>query len=356
MRVWILTEDFPPKRGGLSRWAWNTASTLAGLDHEVVVLSKRAVPREGTVPAPVSVDGRSFYALRHIYFARAVRRLLRSSCRPDLILASTWRTAEGVLLALPGCPVHTAAHGLEVFTRCTPLLRLRRRLVLQRSSIVLAASRFTAARVVRVAPAARIRVGINGVDTDLFTPDGEARPAEHGIQLLSVGRLIPRKRFDLVIEAVAAIRAAGLDAGAWIVGSGPQEAKLRRLAESAGPAVRFLGEVADGELAGLYRGSDLFLSPCMSDPASGDVEGFGLTFLEASACGTAVAGLAEGGVTDAVEDGVSGILTTRDDFVSRVVELCMSRDSLERMGRLGRERASGLFDLRRVVPGMVEVP
>jgi phosphatidylinositol alpha-1,6-mannosyltransferase len=353
MRVWILTEDFPPKRGGISRWAWSTASTLSGLGADVTVLSKRAGGATAPGMALVSVEGRSFCALRHLHFARALRMQMRMSAPPDVILASTWRTAEGALLRRAGCPVYAAVHGLEVFSRYTLLLRLRRRRVLSRADRVLAASRFTAAQASRIVPGARISVGLNGVDTRVFSPEGPAADKPFPLQILSAGRLVPRKRFDLVIDSVAALRSAGMQAGAWIVGAGPLKAELELRAAPLGEAVRFTGDVDDMDLVRFYRGADLFASPCQSDPASGDVEGFGLTFIEASACGTAVAGLAEGGVTDAVEDGVSGILTSRVDFVERVAELCREPGLLESLGRQGRKRAVDLFDLRRIVPDLV---
>lgn len=353
MRVWILTEDFPPKRGGISRWAWSTAETLSRLGWEVVVFSKRS----GSATAPgirlVSVEGRSFCALRHVHFARFLRREARSSSAPDVILASTWRTAEGAMLAAPGCPVHVAVHGLEVFSRYTLMLRMRRKRVLRRADRVLAASRFTAAQALRVVPGARVSVGLNGVDTRFFTPDGPSATKPFPIQILSAGRLVPRKRFDLVIDLVASLRGRGIPAGAWIVGSGPSKSALEQRASCLGDAVSFMGDIDDAGLVLHYRGADLFASPCMSDPVSGDVEGFGITFIEASACGAAVAGLAEGGVPDAVEDGVSGILTGRSDFVERVCELLEKPDLLESLGWQGRQRTLDLFELRKVVPELV---
>jgi phosphatidylinositol alpha-1,6-mannosyltransferase len=353
MRVWILTEDFPPKRGGISRWAWSTASTLRDLGHHVTVLAKRS----GIAAAPgmrlVSVEGRSFCALRHIHFARSIRRELRSSPGPDVILASTWRTAEGAILSGAGCPVHAAVHGLEVFTRYTLLLRVRRKRVLRRSDRILAASRFTADQVLRIVPGARVSAGLNGVDTGFFTPDGPSAAKPCPVQILSAGRLVPRKRFDLVLDLVDALSSAGIQAGAWIAGTGPLRGELERMAAELGIRVVFCGDVEDDELLRLYRGADLFASPCMSDPATGDVEGFGITFLEAAACGTAAAGLAEGGVVDAVEDGVSGILTGREDFVRRAVDLCMNPAELSRLGAGGRARALDLFDLKKVVPELV---
>ncbi len=344
--IWLLTEDYPPKLGGISRWSANTAGALEAAGASVTVLSKRAAARSGAEgPEIVPVEGRSFCALRHLHFMRAARRLRRlRGGWPDAILCSTWRTAEGALLARAECPVASAVHGLEVFASYTPWLRARRRKVLERVDLAAAASRYTAARLSETAPAARVLVGINGFDGNLFRPDGPMRPRNRPVQLLSAGRLVPRKRFDLVLDAFAEVLRSGVDAGLWIAGEGPLEGSVKgRIADFDGRA-EYLGDVSDGELAALYRSADLFLSPCQSDPASGDVEGFGLTFVEASASGTAVAGLAEGGVTDAVEHGVSGILSTRESFVRDVADLCSRPEMLARLGRQGMDRARAAFD------------
>jgi glycosyltransferase involved in cell wall biosynthesis len=79
---------------------------------------------------------------------------------------------------------------------------------------------------------------------------------------------------------------------------------------------------------------------------TGDVEGFGLTFAESAACGTPSAALAEGGVIDAVQDGVSGILTSREEFVNRTVELLQEPDRMAQLGLQARERAERDLDIR----------
>ncbi len=292
--------------------------------------------------------------MRHFHFMRAFRReMRRQGGWPDAILCSTWRVAEGALMAHAECPVAAMVHGLEVFARYTPLLRARRRRVLERVSLAAAASRFTAERLRRAAPRSRVFTGINGVDTGIFNPDGPRREGRRPIQLFSAGRMVPRKRFDLVVESLKLLLDSGSDAGLWLAGGGPLEPALREQAAALGGRAEFLGEVPDGDLAALYRSADLFLSPCQSDAASGDVEGFGLTFIEASACGTAAAGIAEGGVTDAVEHGVSGILSTRDGFARDVSELCRRPDLMELYGRQGLERALRDFDIRKVVLNLV---
>ena len=142
------------------------------------------------------------------------------------------------------------------------------------------------------------------VDVEFFTPQpaGEAIPTEGaagaggaagtGGYVLMVTALAPYKRIDLAIAACARL---GLELR--VVGTGPEEARLRRL---AGTGARLLGRVSGEELRRLYRGARFLLQP--------GVEDFGIAPVEALACGTPVVALGRGGVLDVVEDGVHGVL------------------------------------------------
>jgi len=356
--VWICTEDFPPRLGGLSRWSMNAAKAFLSHEFEVTVLAKKATATVRGVRM-VPVNGHDFVHLRRFHFRRAARKLLESGPGPDRIVASTWHVAEGVTGL--GIPVTAAAHGMEIFRKpadiiqgggriSAALLRLavRRRKSLEDSEKIVCASRFTADAVRRIAPGANVSVGLNGVDIDLFRAEGEKIQGEHRLQLISVGRLIPRKNFHTVIDLLERLIALDVDAGLWIVGSGPEMQGLMERAVGLGSRILFRENISDGELAALYRGADFFVSPCLSDPESGDVEGFGLTFLEAAACGLPVAGVGEGGVVDAVEHGVSGILTSRESFVEESASLALTPELLVEYGKRGMERSRDRFDIRRV--------
>jgi phosphatidylinositol alpha-1,6-mannosyltransferase len=178
---------------------------------------------------------------------------------------------------------------------------------------------------------------------------------DHSVQLLSVGRLVARKRFDLVLEVLHQARRAGHDAGLWIAGEGPLRSELEERAAALGITshLRFLGGVRDPDLAAYYRSADLFLSPCQSEETSGDVEGFGLTFIEAAACGLAAVALAEGGVVDAVADGESGLLTSREGFVASALELIGDPARCRRLGEQARRRAERSFEIDQVVRNLL---
>lgn len=146
------------------------------------------------------------------------------------------------------------------------------------------------------------------VDTAFFTPP-EA-PVERSGALI-VAALSPYKKVDLAIRACAAA-----DLALTIVGTGPERARLERL---AGPSVRFAGRVSPDTLRELYRNAEMLLQPGLED--------FGIAAVEALACGTPVLALGQGGVVDIVRDGTDGLFFDRDE----VREIAAAIDKVRRM-------------------------
>lgn len=129
------------------------------------------------------------------------------------------------------------------------------------------------------------------VDVEFFTPADGMTPPDGGPFFLLVSRLVPYKRVDLAIEAFNR-----LGRPLVIVGDGPERARLRSL---AGPTIRFVGTVSDAALRGYYRQCRGLIFP--------GIEDFGLTPVEAQACGRPVIAYAEGGLLESVREGVSGL-------------------------------------------------
>jgi glycosyltransferase involved in cell wall biosynthesis len=150
---------------------------------------------------------------------------------------------------------------------------------------------------------ANVRVVPPGIDPR-FTPAGDRSP--HPI-VVAVGRLMPSKRFDALIQAVATVRTEHPDVELVIVGEGYERDNLNRiLAELGADWVRLAGRVSDEALVDLYRRAWLLTSASIS-------EGWGMTITEAAACGTPSVVTRIAGHEDAVDDGVSGLLVDGDD-------------------------------------------
>ena len=204
-----------------------------------------------------------------------------------------------------------------------PLLRkgyekLRRR-TLCSADRVLAVSSFTASLVTRLGvDERRVSVVPNGTNPERFAPMAtESARAALGLGpgplLLTIARLVPRKGIDSVLRVLPRLRAQITNLRYVVIGSGPDLQRLKALSERLGlrESVSFVGKVQDSELPRWYNACDVFVMPARSDHR--DVEGFGLVFLEASACGKPAIGSREGGVTDAVVHERTGLLVEPGD-------------------------------------------
>lgn len=207
-----------------------------------------------------------------------------------------------------------------------------------RSRIATALTPEAAGRMVQLPP---------GVDEKTFHPDsgGDEVRARLGLTdrpvVVCVSRLVPRKGQDTLIRAMPAILAKEPDAVLLIVGGGPYEKELRRLAEETGVAgsVRFTGSVPWSELPAHYGAGDVFAMPCRTRRGGLDVEGLGIVYLEASATGLPVVAGDSGGAPDAVLDGETGWVVRGghpEEAAERVVTLLGDPELRRRMGERGR--------------------
>jgi len=166
---------------------------------------------------------------------------------------------------------------------------------------------------------------------------------DDGPMLLTVARLMRRKGHDRVLEALPIVARRIADVQYVVAGTGPDEARLRRLVGSSPvrDRVRMLGRVSDEDLVPLMQSADVFIHPNRELP-NGDVEGFGIVFLEANSCGVPVIGGNSGGTPDAIRDGETGFLVDPnnvEEIAERTIRLLEDRSLRERMGRAGREWA-----------------
>jgi phosphatidylinositol alpha-1,6-mannosyltransferase len=205
---------------------------------------------------------------------------------------------------------------------------------------------------------AKIAVISPGVDPEEFqprepSPEGRAgRGLEGKTVLLTVGRLQRRKGHDMVIKALPRILKAHPHVVYVVAGDGEERGALERLALDEGVAgsVRFLGRVPQEDLPALYNLSDVFIMANRTMPG-GDVEGFGIVFLEAGACAKPVIAGASGGTADAVLDGVTGILvdgTSIEEIAEAVVRLVGQPDLRSRMGEAARRRIEAEYSWQAI--------
>ncbi len=200
----------------------------------------------------------------------------------------------------------------------------------------------------------KLRVVHCGVDVARFAPAAAARLREEGpVTVACVGRLVPEKGQSLLIEAVGAMRDAGVDVRLVLVGDGPQRESLERLVDSSGlrDGVVFRGAVAHTEVERILHEADIFCLPSFA-------EGVPIVLMEAMAMELPVVACQVMGIPELIEDGLTGRLVrpgSRGDLIRALSALAADPDRRAGLGRAARERVAAQFDLTANVAQLREV-
>lgn len=191
----------------------------------------------------------------------------------------------------------------------------------------------------------RLRVVHCGVDPAEFDPDRAQRgAADSAFRILYVGRLVPFKGQAILLEALALVRAEGVDARLTLIGEGPSREKLERRAAALGlsGAVTFAGAVGQDEIRSYYAEADVFCLPSFA-------EGVPVVLMEAMAMQVPVVTSRVMGIGELVDDGESGLLVRPgrvDELEAALMNLARDPELRERLGRRGRDRIVAEFDVR----------
>ena len=356
MRILLVTNDFPPRVGGIQNYLWNIYSRFD--PNDVVVLAP-AHPgdRHWDQAQPFEVLRWPGEAAREgswrngIYWSTfELRRRVREIVRDRRVDA----VAFGAMLPmnLMGArldrPIIVHTHGFEVAWARVPVLRQMLRRIGRTARLMTVVSEYTERFITRaLGSGTPVELLRTGVDLERFTTaaDGSDVRKRHGLSgapvVTHVSRLVARKGQDLLIRAMSLVRAEVPDAKALIVGGGPRASRLRRLAasERVGDAIAFAGEVEERELAAHYAAGDVFAMPCRSRWANLEVEGLGLVYLEAQACGRPAITGDSGGAPEAVVPGETGFVVGGNDhraLAARLVDLLGDPARARAMGDAGR--------------------
>ncbi|MBY8344897.1 glycosyltransferase family 4 protein [Streptomyces sp. KC 17012] len=356
----IVTNDFPPRPGGIQAFLHNMALRLDP-ERLVVYASTWKRGREGAEataafdaeqPFTVVRDRTTMLLPTPAATRRAVGLLREHGC------TSVWFGAAAPLgLMAPALRKAGAerlvatTHGHEAGWAQLPAARQLLRRIGESTDTITYLGEYTRSRIASaLTPAAAERMVQlpPGVDEKTFHPSsgGDAIRARLGLAdrpvVVCVSRLVPRKGQDTLVLAMPRILAAEPDAVLLIVGGGPYEKELRKLARETGVAdsVRFTGAVPWAELPAHYGAGDVFAMPCRTRRGGLDVEGLGIVYLEASATGLPVVAGDSGGAPDAVLDGETGWVVrggVPEEAADRIVVLLGDAELRRRMGERGRE-------------------
>ena len=349
-RTLVVTNDFPPRQGGIQTFV---AALLERRppDSLVVLASDHpgSAEHDAALPYPVVRRPTGMLLPTRATARAAVELVDRYGCdsaffgaaAPLGLLAPTLRKAgvrhlvgathghETGWVALPGSRqvMQRIAGGLDVLTYITEYTRAR-----------LAPALGGRTRLAQLSP---------GVDVDRFTPDadGAAVRRRHGLGeapvVVCVSRLVARKGQDVLVRGWPQVLARHPSARLLLVGGGPDEAALRKAVAARGleDSVVLTGGVPTEELPAYYAAGDVFAMPCRTRRAGLDVEGLGMVFLEAAACGRPVVAGTSGGAPEAVQEGVTGHVVdprSPDAVAATLADLLDDPARARAMGAAGR--------------------
>jgi phosphatidylinositol alpha-1,6-mannosyltransferase len=378
----LVTNDFPPKVGGIQAYLWELWRRLD--PESFVVLTARSDPRAGAFDADARAQGIRIERVpgRLLYFptpaVRARVASLASEIGATLVLLDP-ALPLGLLGPRLHVPYGVVLHGAEAAVPARlPGARALLARVLAGASVVVSAGRYPgaqAARAIGDLPGAvsprRVEVP-PGVDCTSFFPLGPAERDAERVRLglpvgapvvASVSRLVPRKGMDVLVDAVSRLQPSFPDLVLAIAGSGREAEHLAAQARRTRAPVRFLGRVSEEDKRALLASSDVFAMACRSRWMGLEEEGFGIVFMEAAAAGIPQVAGDSGGAAEAVEDEVTGLVVARPRDPGAVAQalrsLLADDDRRTRMGVAARERACASFDYtvlaRRLAAALAEV-
>jgi phosphatidyl-myo-inositol dimannoside synthase len=351
-RTLLITNDFPPRPGGIQQFVHNLAvrqpagsvivyaSTWQGAEKFDAEQPFEVVREQTGVLLPTPAVARRAAELAR---AHECDRVWFGAAAPLGLLAAGLRRDAGIERAV------ALTHGHEIGWAALPGARGLLRRIARSNDVVTYLGDYQRTRLDRALHGlTNLQRLAPGVDVDAFHPgaDGSAVRARHHLGdrpvIVCVSRLVPRKGQDMLIRALPTIRRRVPGAALLLVSGGPYRSKLERLAREQGVAsdVVFTGSVPWAELPQHYAAGDVYAMPCRTRAAGLDVEGLGIVYLEASATGLPVVGGDSGGAPDAVREGQTGYVVGGRDLTTlaaRLTDLLSDPARAKAMGAAGRE-------------------
>jgi phosphatidylinositol alpha-1,6-mannosyltransferase len=361
----LLSGDFPPTSGGEARFFSNLFFFLPTANKAVIT---------PFVKGAQEIDKSFPFQIKRIHVGR--NRLLKILA-PLVYFYSVFsfkkkkpliHCAQVMIAGMAGWltkfflgfPYVVYPHGAEFLKYIRFPLNVILKMILKDADKIITNSYYTTSHVKKLGiPENRIMQTLLGVDTRKFypsPPDAEISK-KYGLKgkktIITVCRLIERKGVDMVISALPQVLQTIPEAVFLIVGTGEDKERLEGIAQ--GKRVRdkviFAGNVSDKTLVGLLNLSTLYAMPSREMLDKAMVEGFGISYIEASACGKPVIGGRSGGVSDAVVDGVTGILVNPEDvneIAQTIITLVNDKELAEKLGKQGLERVRKELSMEKV--------
>jgi phosphatidylinositol alpha-1,6-mannosyltransferase len=359
----LVTNDFPPKVGGIQNYLWELWSRLDPASF--VVLTASSDPGAPEFDATQAAGGVRIERVEApiLFFPtpKTLAQVRRAVTEHDIDLVLLDPALPlGLLGPRLGVPYGVILHGAEVTVPGrVPVARAALSRVLRGASVVISAGGYPAAEAGRAAgaltaPVVEIPPGVDaGGIKPMFESVRRAARDRFGLPssgplVVSLSRLVPRKGMDVLIEAADRLVPSYPDLVVAIAGEGRELPRLRRQADASAASVTLLGRLSDQDRAVLLGAADIFVMACRNRWLGLEQEGFGIVFLEAAAAGVPQVAGDSGGAAEAVVHGETGLVVARPDDPGCVAEalreLLADPARARRMGAAGRARVVASFD------------
>ena len=313
----------------------------------------------------VFMYGRDWSKFKKWYVSFYWKKFIKSTKNP-IIISATWELSEGLIKHKKkySFSLITVLHGLEV-TRLNSN-KYKKRIpkfvqTIDHSDQVIAVSNYTKNEAISITGNQKIATIPNFVNTTEFFPKSTSN-CRKNFQLnqsdkilLSLSRLVKRKGHDIIIRAIQIVKKKIPEIKYLIAGTGdnPYNKILEQLVNDLGlqSHVHFLGYIEENNKLLLYNASDIYIMNSLDTDEKGDSEGFGITFLEANACGKPVIGTNVGGISDAIKNNVNGILVKPNDMnatAEAIIRLFSNKILYQKLSSNGLLRVNTQFSLSHV--------
>ncbi len=358
MRVLVVTNDLPPRVGGIQYYVDQLCRGMVAAGDTVVVYastSRGSAEFDRTAPYEV-IRERSPVLLPTLLVRRRAVELVKRMDAEVIVFGAAFPLGlmGAHIRSCTGVPYLSFTHGLEVSAVRMPFGSAVLGQIGRKADVVTYVSNWCESLLAPAFGSHPEHVLLPpGIDDSEFNEavSGVQIRALHGLEnaplIVCVSRLVERKGQDKLIGALSAIRSEVPDARLMIVGGGPQRGALERLADRLGHSdhVVFAGQVPEGELPKYYAAADVFAMPCRERRLGLEVEAFGIVFIQAQAVGVPVVAGNIGGVPDTLIDGKTGSLvdgTSTSEVASAVARLLNDQDRAE-MGEMAARRVRENF-------------
>ncbi|WP_312133352.1 glycosyltransferase family 4 protein [Empedobacter sp.] len=345
-RLIILTYDFPPSNGGIARLCTEIAEKIGKHYSYVEVVTR------GTEVGTIKHNNfhiTRFNEQRIVLEYKIWKYIKRLRNNGTTILCGVWHP-EGLIAQFAGFKnIFILAHGTEYLHgnstwRKKIWLNIYCKYVLKNANTIIANSDYTMHLVKEICNEAKVVTIPLGVDENKFNSDGIQKFKDNKLKIASLSRILKFKGYDFIAQTLASLPERYRENVEWnIGGKGPYLEELKNLVKILGinNLTFFHGFVAEDYLKTFYLNNDIFVLCTREQNDSVEVEGFGLVFLEAQACGLPVIATNTGGIASAVEDGNGGWLIDQDNITelrNLIMKIIDREYDLDTISKAARKR------------------